>query len=55
MKLKRAIKEKLVEAQKEFETSSKEDRQRLAIVVLTLRWVLDTKLIYEPKDPIGGE
>jgi len=52
MQKKPAIKTKLKEAEEMLETSTGIETDRLAAVVVTLRWVLDLKIMSDPKSPV---
>lgn len=55
MKTKPEIKEKLEQAEKLLKTSSETKQRWLAAVITTLRWILDTKITQEPKDPVSED
>lgn len=55
MKTKPEIKEKLEQAEKPYKNASEQEAIRLRGVITTLRWVLDTKITQEPKDPVAEE
>lgn len=52
MKTKKEIKNKLEDAEAIFDTEVEPEKNRLAIVIITLRWVLNLQIQQEPIDPL---
>lgn len=53
MRKSQEIKNKLVEAEDVVKGKSGAEQSRLAVVIITLRWVLGVKIVQEPTDPVS--